>query len=163
VRKVGDGDAERKLGERSIVGVGGGACGGDILFHEVCAELQIPTQLYLALPRERFCVASVEHGGPEWVERYYELCSRLAPRVLGQSVELPKWLRGKQGYEIWQRANLWMLYNALALHGKELTLIALWDSYDGDGPGGTDDLVYQVRTRGYKVLPVPAQALKSLV
>ena len=31
-------------------GYAGGASGGDILFHEVCAELGIPTRLYLAIP-----------------------------------------------------------------------------------------------------------------
>ncbi len=154
--------AEQALSDGKIVGVCGGACGGDILFHEVCAELDVPTRLYLALPRERFCVTSVQHAGPDWVERYYRLCTRLVPRILAESEELPKWLRGKQGYGIWQRTNLWMLYNALALHGKELTLIALWDTGDGDGPGGTDDLVFQVRLRGYKLLRLPAEELKSL-
>ena len=155
--------AEQALSDGKISGVCGGACGGDILFHEVCAELGVPTRLYLALPREHFCVTSVQHAGPDWVERYYRLCTRLVPRILSESEELPKWLRGKQGYGIWQRTNLWMLYNALALHGKELTLIALWDTGDGDGPGGTDDLVFQVRTRGYKLLRLPAEELKSLV
>ncbi|TMH32229.1 MAG: hypothetical protein E6H66_14435 [Betaproteobacteria bacterium] len=155
--------AEQALSNGKIIGVCGGACGGDILFHEVCAELGIPTRLYLALPREHFCVTSVQHAGPDWVERYYRLCARLTPRVLADSEELPRWLRARQGYGIWQRTNLWMLYNALALHGKDLTLIALWDSGDGDGPGGTDDLVFQVRTRGYKLLRLPAEQLKSLV
>ncbi len=155
--------AEQALSEGKIIGVCGGACGGDILFHEVCAELGIPTRLYLALPREHFCVTSVQHAGPDWVERYYRLCTRLMPRVLAESEELPKWLRGKQGYGIWQRTNLWMLYNALALHGKDLTLIALWNTAEGDGPGGTDDLVFQVRSRGYKLLRLPAEELKSLV
>ena len=68
-----------------IVGVAGGACGGDMLFHEVCAELGIPTRLHLALPRERFCVTSVQQGGPDWVERYYKLCERLPPRVMMES------------------------------------------------------------------------------
>jgi tetratricopeptide (TPR) repeat protein len=155
--------AEQALAGGKMVGVCGGACGGDILFHEVCAELGIPTRLYLALPRERFCVTSVQYAGPDWVERYFKLCNRLTPRVLMETEELPKWLRGKQGYEVWQRTNLWMLYNALALHGKELTLIALWDSGDGDGPGGTDDLVFQVRSRGYKLLRLQAEVLKTLV
>jgi hypothetical protein len=155
--------AEQALAGGKIVGVCGGACGGDILFHEVCAELSIPTRLYLALPRERFCVTSVQHAGPDWVERYFRLCSRLKPRVLMETEELPRWLRGKEGYGIWQRTNLWMLYNALALRGKDLTLIALWDSADGDGPGGTDDLVEQVRSRGYKLLRLQAEELKALV
>jgi tetratricopeptide (TPR) repeat protein len=154
--------AEQTLSDGKIVGVCGGACGGDILFHEVCAELEIPTQLYLALPREQFCVTSVQHAGPDCVERYYSLCARLNPRVLAESEELPKWLRGKGGYDIWQRTNLWMLYNALAIHSKELTLIALWDTREDDAPGGTDDLVFQVSSRGYKLLRLPAEELKSL-
>ena len=101
-------------------------------------------------------------AGPDCVERYYRLCNRLTPRVLAESEGLPKWLRSKGGYDIWQRTNLWMLYNALALHGKELTLIALWDTRDGDGPGGSDDLVFQVSSRGYKLLRLPAEELKSL-
>jgi len=154
--------AEQALSDGRIIGVCGGACGGDLLFHEVCAEVGIPTRLYLALPRERFCVTSVQHAGPDCVERYYRLCTRLNPRVLMENEELPRWLRGKAGYDIWQRTNLWMLYNALALRGKELTLIALWDTGEGDGPGGTDDLVFQVRTRGYKLVRLPAEELKSL-
>ena len=46
------------------LGIAGGACGGDILFHEVCKTLGIPTQLYLALPPDQFQVESVQHGGP---------------------------------------------------------------------------------------------------
>ena len=46
-------------------GLAGGASGGDILFHEVCAELGIPTDLYLALPPDAFCEASVEDSGPQ--------------------------------------------------------------------------------------------------
>jgi tetratricopeptide (TPR) repeat protein len=155
--------AEQALSNGKIVGLGGGACGGDILFHEACAELGIPTQLHLALPRERYCVTSVQRGGPDWVERYYRLCARLAPRIMMESEELPKWLRGKPGYDVWQRANLWMLFNALALRGKELTLVALWDTGDGSGPGGTDEMVSQVRASGHKLLRLPAEELKSLV
>jgi hypothetical protein len=80
-----------------------------------------------------------------------------------ESEELPKWLRGKPGYDVWQRANLWMLFNALALRGKELTLVALWDTGDGSGPGGTDEMVSQVRASGHKLLRLPAEELKSLV
>ena len=155
--------AEQALSSGKIVGVAGGACGGDTLFHEVCAELGIPTRLHLALPRERYCVTSVQQGGPDWVERYYKLCARLAPRIMTEGEELPKWLRGRPGYDIWQRANLWMLFNALALRGKELTLIALWDTGAGSGPGGTDEMVSQVLASGHKLLRLQAEELKALV
>jgi hypothetical protein len=35
-------------------GIAGGACGSDLLFHEVCNALNIPTQLLLALPEAQF-------------------------------------------------------------------------------------------------------------
>jgi hypothetical protein len=78
-----------------------------------------------------------------------------------ESEELPKWLRAKRGYNIWQRANMWMLFNALAMRGKEMTLIALWDMGGGSGPGGTDEMVAQVRASGHKLLRLPAEELKS--
>lgn len=154
--------AERDLDGGQIIGISGGACGGDILFHEVCAELGIETHLFLALPRADFCRESVQHGGPDWVERYNSLCERIAPRILGEARELPKWLRSLPDYGIWERNNLWMLFNALALNARSLTLIALWDQGRADGPGGTEDLVFQVRSRGHKLVRLPAEALKNL-
>jgi hypothetical protein len=35
-------------------------------------------------------------------------------RVLAESKELPRWLAGKNDYDIWRRNNLWMMFNALA-------------------------------------------------
>lgn len=154
--------AERELENGQIIGISGGACGGDILFHEVCAELGIETRLFLALPREDFCRESVQDGGPDWVERYNRLCERVTPRILGETRELPKWLRSRSGYGIWQRNNLWMLFNALALDARSVTLIGLWDQGKADGPGGTEDLVFQVQSRGHKLLRLPAEELKAL-
>lgn len=154
--------AERELESGAMLGIAGGACGGDILFHEVCAELGIETRLFLGLPREAFCRESVQHAGPDWVERYNRLCDRVAPRVLAESKELPKWLRSRHDYGIWRRTNLWMLFNALALDPKSLTLIALWDQGRADGPGGTEDLVFEVQSRGHKVVRLTAEELKGL-
>src|SRR4029077_19556428 len=44
-------EKERTLEAGLLVGVAGGACGGDILFHEVCADMGIETRLLLALPK----------------------------------------------------------------------------------------------------------------
>ena len=131
-------------------GIAGGASGGDILFHEVCAELAIPTKLYLALPPDQFIKASVRSAGPQWIERFWRLRERLPERVLAESEELPRWLQEKPNYSIWQRDNLWMLYNALAAGGDNVTLIALWNGDAGDGPGGTADLVEKAGERGAK-------------
>jgi hypothetical protein len=154
-------EKEQRLGDGALLGIAGGACGGDILFHEVCQELGIPTRLFLAVARARFSVESVQHGGPDWVERFNRLCERVPPRELGgDTTQLPPWLRGRSDYNVWQRNNLWMLFNALALD-LPVTLIALWDQGVADGPGGTEDLVTQVRTRGHKVERLPAERLKS--
>ena len=98
----------------------------------------------------------------DWVERYNRLCERVPPRILGATRELPKWLRSRPDYGIWQRNNLWMLFNALSLDAGSLTLIALWDQGKADGPGGTEDLVFQVQSRGHKLLRPPAEELKLL-
>ena len=37
-----------------------------------------------------------------------------------------------------------MLHNAIAVAGRNITLIALWNGEGGDGPGGTQDMVQQV-------------------
>ena len=155
-------EKEQKLAGGGLRGIAGGACGSDILFHEVCQELGIPTQVFLAVARERFSAESVQHGGPDWVERFNRLCDRVPPRELGgDTTLLPPWLRGRHDYSVWQRNNLWMLFNALALD-LPLTLIALWDQGVADGPGGTADLVEQVQRRGQKVERLPAERLKSL-
>jgi hypothetical protein len=161
-------EAEMKTGEGVSFGIAGGASGGDILFQEVCAELGIPTQLYLALQSGLYVRASVQKGGPGWVERFRQLYTRLSDinsvRLLcdvedeqkDEKNYLPSWLRTKPDYSVWQRNNLWMLHNALAAGGDDcVTLIALWDQEPtGDGPGGTSDLVTKVQKRGAKVVVI---------
>jgi hypothetical protein len=87
----------------------------------------------------------VEDAGPQWEKRFYHLvASHPNYRVLAQSDELPVWLRPRQDYSLWNRNNLWILHNAIAIAGKNITLIALWNGQGGDGPGGTEDMVREV-------------------
>ena len=153
-------------------GIAGGANGGDLLFHEVCEELGVPTQLYLGLDPGLYVNASVRKAGGDWVERFWRLHARLEPlgavRVLCELTEepadkaeyLPAWLRSKPDYNIWQRTNLWMLHNALAEGDDCATLIALWDrEHTGDGPGGTSDLVARMErgARRWRRAPPPGE------
>jgi hypothetical protein len=135
-----------------VEGIAGGASGGDILFHEVCADLDIPTTLALALPPGPFAAASVVDAGPAWVERFNRLCGRGVPRVLGERSELPKWLARRRGYTIWERNNRWLLHLALGRVHADVTLIVLWDGAGGDGPDGTEGMVRLARARGVKVV-----------
>lgn len=155
--------------ERAIApiayGIAGGASGGDILLHEVCAELGIPTRLYLALPREEYIVASVKSAGPQWVERFNQLLNKHPEaRVLSETEDLPSWLVEREDeYNIWQRNSLWLLHNALAEQDQSVTLIALWNGKTGDGPGGTADLVDQAGQRGAKVVILDTNKLFNTV
>jgi hypothetical protein len=134
-------------------GIAGGASGGDILFHEVCEELGISTQLYLALPRDQYVTESVAPAGPKWVDRFDRLHKKVPFRILSNSAELPRWLSEKPNYSLWQRNNLWILHNALAdAGGENVALIALWNGEKGDAPGGTEDLVQKARERGAKTV-----------
>jgi tetratricopeptide (TPR) repeat protein len=150
--------AEAVAGEQEIAGgiaygVAGGASGGDILFHQVCDASGIATRMFLAVPREVYIRESVAPAGPQWVEDFHRLVRSRQVRVLGESMELPRWLQGKTDYNIWQRNNLWNLHNALAAAGGEnVTLIALWNGASGDGPGGTGDMVQKARDRGAKTI-----------
>jgi hypothetical protein len=147
-----------------VKGIAGAASGGDVLFHEVCRDLGIPTEVYLALPRDRYVEKSVADSGPEWVRRFDRLHEELPVRVLGEETELPRWLRGAAkaaDYSVWQRSNLWMLETALeaAPDAGRLTLIALWDGQAGDGPGGTAHMIESARARGARTIVLPAGEL----
>jgi hypothetical protein len=140
-------EAEKKLPGGVACGIAGGASGGDILFHEVCEELGISSSLYLVLPENQYIQASVAPAGGAWVERFDRLTTKLPLRVFADSADLPSWLAEKRDYSIWQRNNLWMLYNALAEGGEQVTLIVLWNGRQGDGSGSIGDLVARARER----------------
>lgn len=146
-----------------LIGVAGGACGGDILFHEVCRELAIPTQLLLALPRDQFLNESVQFAGPTWVDRFDALYTNPTPalptEVLADSKDLSGWLRKKPGYSFWERNNLWLLHKSLANGGRYMTLIALWDGQSGDASGGTEHMVNQAQARGAKTMVIDMNVL----
>jgi hypothetical protein len=149
--------------QKPVVGIAGGASGGDILFHEVCTELGLETTLYLAMPCEEYVAASVQDGGPDWVDRFNALYDRLPRRELGSSYTLPRWLQHKPNYGIWQRNNLWTLYNALAYESRNTTLIALWDGEQAeDGPGGTRDMLTQAQQSGAKIILLNTKELFGL-
>ncbi len=152
---------EKDKADGPVLGIAGGACGGDILYHEVCKELEIPAQLYLALPREQFLVASVAFAGPEWIERFDVLYKKLPRKELSETRDLPKWLQRKPDYSIWERNNLWMLNSSLVCGGLQMTLIALWDGKGGDGEGGTEHMVKQAKAREAKVVIIDIKTLNE--
>jgi tetratricopeptide (TPR) repeat protein len=129
--------------EGAVVAIASGASGGDLLFHGVCEELKIRHDLYLPLPPDLFRNESVSPAGRFWEDRFDELLKNCpSPPCLAASKELPLWLSTRKEYTSWQRANLWLIHEALALNAKHFTLLALWDGVKTEGVGGT----YHLRT-----------------
>ncbi|HEY8210192.1 MAG TPA: tetratricopeptide repeat-containing protein, partial [Myxococcaceae bacterium] len=145
-------ESELQKAKGRVIGIAGAASGGDILFHEACQELGVPSLVYLALPASQYVVHSVQDAGPGWVERFNALIKTHPSRVLCPNGALPAWLQTRKSYGIWKRSNRWMLRSALASGYEKVTLVALWDGKDqGDGPGGTADLVLTAKEYGAKL------------
>ncbi len=134
-----------KSDKNQFIGIAGGACGGDILFHEVCEEMRISTEIYLALPVIEFKKRSVSFAGKEWDIRFDKLIEKLPVHIL------PEEIRNKSQDNIWAAANLWMLDHALKEGAKKMTLIALWDYKGGDGNGGTEHMIKLAEERSADV------------
>ena len=147
-------EKERLGPQVRLTAIAGGACGGDILFHEVCQELNIASTLYLSIPRPQYIVESVAFAGPDWIDRFDKLFLELPHLELNKSKDLPRWLRKKPDYSLWQRNNFWQLHSALTFGGMNMTMFALWDRQAGDGPGGTAEMVAEAQNRGAKVILV---------
>ena len=151
-----------------VRGIAGGACGGDLVFHEVCAELGIATELYLVMPPAPYIAESVRvdpaiDSHPGWIERFHTVRQRCeaagASHQLGNSAELPHWLSRLRGYSIWERNNRWMLQSALAFGADKLTLLALWDGQAGDDVGGTQHMVQVAEAAGAAVRHINSRTL----
>ena len=142
---------EREKYKDQLTGIAGGASGGDILFHEVCKEANISSEIYLALLEENYKKASVSFAGKEWENRFDKLTSNLPVHILSEEKDIND--------SIWERANLWMLHEALKGGGKNMTLIALWDGQGGDGEGGTEHMVRVAKEEGEKTKVIDVNKL----
>lgn len=127
-----------------LCGIAGGACGGDILFHELCGELGIASEMYLALPPEEYKKRSVAFAGMSWVHRFDRLADSLPVYVM------PGEMDEDSHDNIWARCNQWMMDHAMKKGGEHMTIIALWDGRGGDGAGGTEHMVDTAREKGAK-------------
>ena len=149
-------------GHAQMMGLAGGASGGDLLFQEICEELNIARNLYLIIPRDEYVRDSVAPAGPQWVERFNHQYKTASRREYQRFGSLPIWLQEKRSYGVWQRSNSWMLHNALAIGGSSTTLLALWNCEGGDGPGGTEHMVQTAKARGARTIILNTKQLFGL-
>ena len=140
-------------------GMAGGASGGDILFHEACASLHIPTQLYLPMQQDAFVLESVAPAGREWVRRFRALVARVPVVLHGEGMASADTSDG-DAQNVWELNNRWLLDQALTDGAHNLTVLVLWDGQMGDGPGGTGDLVHAAAQAGAEIVVLDADALR---
>ncbi len=118
------------------------ACGGDLLFAELCLDRGMTVHVYLAFDEPEFLEKSVNFAGEEWKKQYF----RIKDHANSVLFVLPEELGvGEPGATQFARNNVRMLYNALALGTDRVRFIALWDGQEGDGPGGTKHMIETVR------------------
>jgi hypothetical protein len=140
------------------IGLAAAASGADILFHEVCTELGVETCIMLALPVDEFLAASVAPAGRIWVLRFHDLLTARGNENVRFMSDADGLSQGETE-NIWQRANLWMIDEAV-LMAPEKALLALWDGARGDGPGGTEYFVEAAARFGIRIAPtIPMQSL----
>ena len=169
-------ERERTNHGEVLFGMAAGANGSDLLFHEVCDDLQIKTRLYLALPKDQYIGEYVAPAGTDWVEKFNTIyrirkaeCrmvnavdsdSELIVSVLSDSMELPRWLQSKPSYTVGKRNAVWMLQHAMVqrhIHdaeGTNVTLMVLWDRREIDAKGSMADLVELAQKNGIKVVHI---------
>jgi hypothetical protein len=146
-------------GQQDFVGLASGAPGADILAHEICEELEIPSTICLPMPAEEYSRRIFEELD-DWRTRFLNLLQIHKKLELSDSEGLPRWLHGS-GVDPWERGNRWVMQMALTWGAERTTLIALWDGEKAHGAtGGTTQLVQLARDAGtVEVLIVDSKQL----
>jgi len=137
-------------------GMASAAPGADILFHEICGELGIPSVLCLPMRASGYAAKAFEDLD-DWRTRFLNLKEEhqgkkkreiLELGEFGDGEPLPRWLLNTRT-DPWERGNRWVLQMALASGARKVTVLALWDGKaDGDAPGGTAHMVEIARRAG---------------
>jgi hypothetical protein len=115
----------------------GGACGGDLLFAEAALARSALLEIYIPFEEP------VDFAKSDWRARFFAAKSRSALHVA--PLELGPLPEGENAYE---RENRWMLDAAMRFGADKVELVCLWNGEGGDGPGGAQHMMEEVRQRG---------------
>jgi hypothetical protein len=118
-----------------LLGVASAAAGGDLLFHDVCAELGVESRVYLPTPADQFRAQLVSPGGRAWEDKFDALVRTSRHETLSDSGGWQVWLWADPDYGPVERANAWLVHAALALDPVDLTILTLSDGLHAERPG----------------------------
>jgi hypothetical protein len=137
-------------GTHELVLLGSVSPGADVLWHEVCAEIGLPSIVCLPMP-------VADHGRTLFAatdslrSRFLDIVSPEQKRrvlTLSDQAGLPKWLVPTQT-DPWGRGNAWVIEMANSWGGERVTLVVLWDGKPAaTGDAGTSHLVELARQTG---------------
>jgi EAL domain-containing protein (putative c-di-GMP-specific phosphodiesterase class I) len=143
------------------------AAGADILFAEACASEGIPYSVHLPFVEADFIESSVRPCGDAWVRRFdavkrRALVDRDQVSDPAGAIIMPEHLGELCRGSPYATLNRWMLASARAYDAKHVVLVVLWDGQSqGDGPGGTAEMVDAVRKAGGRVIHVETPLAKN--
>ena len=132
----------------------GGACGGDLLFAEAALARSALVEIYIPFEEPAFLEKSVDFANSDWRARFLAAKARSALHVA--PVELGPTPEGEDPYE---RNNRWMLDAALRFGADKVDLVCLWNGEGGDGPGGAEHMMEEVRHKGGRTVWLDTRAL----
>ena len=121
----------------------GGACGGDLLFAEAALARCALLEIYIPFEKSTFLETSVDFANKDWRARFLAAKARSALHVA--PLELGPTREGEDPYE---RNNLWMLDAAMRFGADRVDFVCLWNGACGDGPGGAQHMMEEVRGHG---------------
>jgi hypothetical protein len=126
----------------SDLAICGGACGGDLLFAEAALSRGSKLELYLPFEESSFLANSVDFADANWRARFFAVKSGATLHILTDARGPPA--AGEDPYEL---NNLRMLEAASRFGPERIEFICLWNGQGGDGPGGTQHLMDEIRRR----------------
>jgi tetratricopeptide (TPR) repeat protein len=135
-------ELERLEVQEGDLGVCQAACGGDLLFARACLEKTMCLEIRLPQREPEFLANSVSFAKPCWQTLYDQVKAHPNATFLFMPDELGP---TPDGVNVYERANLWLLYSALARGVASVHFICLWDGQGGDAAGGTQHMVEQVK------------------
>jgi hypothetical protein len=128
-----------------VLGMAGAADGGDILFHEVCEELGIESEVCLALPAAEYVRTSVQHS---WTERFHDVLKTHSSVTLEPGPG-----------DVWLRDHEWQLRRAREQHPRRTVLAALLEPGEDDIPGGTSGMVRLAQESGVEIIQLDTREI----
>jgi tetratricopeptide (TPR) repeat protein len=131
-----------------------GASGGDLIFAEACQKRGVRLQLMLPFLEPEFIERSVAPANGDWRSHFFETKAKLTQPILFMPNEL-----GEAKRDPFERCNLWLLYTAFAYDPEKLKFVCLWNGGGGDGSGGTQHMVNEVKKRTGQVIHLDTRKL----